>query len=291
MLEETNQDWFAVKQTANFPSPSLLVFPDRIATNIQHLLQIAGSPERLWPHVKTYKMPQIVEMHLAAGIRKFKCATISEAEMLGRCGVDEVLLAYQPIGPNLRRLAQLVKYFPTVSFATVVDDPGVLQQLQVTFAEQALPLKIFLDIDSGMGRTGIVPGEAAHELYRQIHEASGLEAGGLHVYDGHFRQPDFAARKAASDAGFVAVERFQQELEAAGLRVPTVIAGGSPTFPVHALREGVSLSPGTYALWDAGYAEICPELPFLPAAVLFTRVISKPGINRLCLDLGHKSLA
>jgi D-serine deaminase-like pyridoxal phosphate-dependent protein len=84
---------------------------------------------------------------------------------------------------------------------------------------------------------------------------------------------------------------LRRRLEREGLTVPRVVAGGTPTFPMHAARPEVECSPGTCVLWDAGYGTNLPDLDFLPAAVLLTRVISKPSRNRLCLDLGHKGLA
>ena len=80
-------------------------------------------------------------------------------------------------------------------------------------------------------------------------------------------------------------------LQAAGLHVPAVVAGGSPTFPVHAKRAGVQLSPGTPLLWDAGYAASYPDLDFLVAAVLVGRVVSKPAPGKVCLDFGTKAVA
>lgn len=70
-----------------------------------------------------------------------------------------------------------------------------------------------------------------------------------------------------------------------------MVAGGTPTFPFHAEREGVECSPGTCLLWDAGYAHQLPDLDFEPAAALLTRVVSRPTPNRVCLDLGHKAVA
>ena len=90
-------DWHIVENIQEVDSPALLVYPDRIGFNIQRMIEMAGSPEKLRPHVKTYKMSQIVEMQQRHGISKFKCATISEAEMLGNIGVKDILLAYQPV--------------------------------------------------------------------------------------------------------------------------------------------------------------------------------------------------
>ena len=77
----------------------------------------------------------------------------------------------------------------------------------------------------------------------------------------------------------------------AGLPVPSVVAGGTPTFPIHARRPDVECSPGTSVFWDWSYSTILPDLDFLPAVLLLTRIVSKPGENRLCLDLGHKAVA
>ena len=67
--------------------------------------------------------------------------------------------------------------------------------------------------------------------------------------------------------------------------------GGSPTFPIHAKRQEVEASPGTTLLWDERYSSSFQEMKFLHAAVLLTRIISKPTQNVICLDLGHKSIA
>ena len=80
-------------------------------------------------------------------------------------------------------------------------------------------------------------------------------------------------------------------IQAAGLPAPKIIAGGTPSFPIHAQRPEVECSPGTCVLWDYGYSSKLPDLDFLPAALVLTRVVSKPQSNRLCLDLGHKAIA
>jgi D-serine deaminase-like pyridoxal phosphate-dependent protein len=87
------------------------------------------------------------------------------------------------------------------------------------------------------------------------------------------------------------VAALKDELEMTRLTVPRVVAGGSPTFPIHARRPDVECSPGTTVFWDSGYGNKLRDLDFLPAALVLTRVVSKPGANRLCLDLGHKAIA
>lgn len=282
--------WFAIINAAEIPSPALLLFRDRIEANLAEMIRIAGGPGRLRPHIKTHKLPELVRRQVELGITKFKCATIAEAEMAAESGARDVLLAYQPVGPQIERLLELAVRHPGTGFGCLFDNLNSLAQLQQA-AKANTRLTLFLDLDVGQGRTGIQPDAGAYELYREMTRLPWVEAGGLHAYDGHLHDSDPAVRSAACDAAFAPVALLRRRLEETGLPVPTVVAGGSPTFPMHARRNGVELSPGTTVLWDAGYAQRLPDLNFLPAAVLLTRVVSKPAPNRLCLDLGHKAVA
>jgi D-serine deaminase-like pyridoxal phosphate-dependent protein len=142
-----------------------------------------------------------------------------------------------------------------------------------------------------MNRTGISPGGEAADLYARMTASPALDCRGLHVYDGHLRNPDPVQRGRDCDAAFEKARALAGRLKDSGLEVPAIVAGGSPTFPYHAKRHGVELSPGTTLLWDARYGQQFPEMPFLPAAALLCRVISKPAPQTLCLDLGHKAVA
>ena len=286
-----NEKWYEPKNPVDIASPALLIYPERVEQNIQHLLEIAGNVDRLRPHVKTHKLPQIVAMHQAYGIEKLKCATIAEAEMLANCGVKDILLAYQPVGPNQQRLIDLALKFPELQFGCLVDNETTLRQLSAKLGEANLTLNVWIDIDNGNGRTGIQPTAGAENLAKLIEDSPGVVFAGLHVYDGHFTGLPVEERTTGSNQAFKSVQTMAQHLEADDVAVPNIVAGGTPTFPIHALRQEVDLSPGTYSLWDVGYSNACPDLPFIFAAVLLTRVVSKPSANRLCLDLGHKAVS
>ena len=86
--------WYEVNNVQDIPSPALLVYPERVRHNVETMIKIAGSVDRLWPHVKTHKIPQVVQMQVSYGIKKFKCATIAEAEMVAENGAVKILLAY-----------------------------------------------------------------------------------------------------------------------------------------------------------------------------------------------------
>jgi D-serine deaminase-like pyridoxal phosphate-dependent protein len=284
-----DKEWYLVENIDELPSPSLIVFPDRVNENIERAISIVGDPARLRPHIKTHKMPQIIALHLRDGITKFKCATIAEAEMAARAGAKDILLATQPVGPNIKRLAQLFQKYEDVKFSTLCDNLKTAEQLAASFPLFGTPIPIYIDIDSGMHRTGILP-EQALDLYKAVSGLKNLRVEGLHVYDGHIHEPDPDKRKLLCDQGWQSVLNLRAALEQQGLPVPHVIAGGTPTFPFHAEHEDRECSPGTYVFWDFGYQKF-HDLDFLISALLITRVISKPAPDRLCLDLGHKAVA
>jgi D-serine deaminase-like pyridoxal phosphate-dependent protein len=285
-------DWFRLSNEAEVPSPTLLVYPDRITENVRRMIQIAGGAARLRPHMKTHKLAEVIQLQLKQGITKFKCATIAEAELTASAGAEEVLLAYPMVGPNIARFVMLMRAFPRTRFATVADNESLLESLSIAAVAAGVTLEVLLDVDAGMHRTGMEPGEHAAKLYRRLATLPGLRAGGLHAYDGHIHQVDPAERARAAEAAYAPVDALREELLRAGLPVPRYVVSGTPSFPVHARRRtDTELSPGTCVFWDAGYTKKCPDLDFLNAALVLTRVISKPGGNRLTLDLGHKSIA
>src|SRR5262249_23828028 len=107
---------YQVRDTANVFSPALLFYKDIIGQNIDRAISLAGGPARLRPHVKTHKTREIVLMEMAAGITRHKCATVAEAEMLAGCGVTDVFLAYNLVGPNCVRMARLAQAYPHCRF-------------------------------------------------------------------------------------------------------------------------------------------------------------------------------
>jgi D-threonine aldolase len=283
--------WYAIADVDAIDSPALLVYPERIAENTRRMIAIAGRADRLRPHVKTHKMSEVVRLQMAAGIRQFKCATISELEMVAQAGAPDILLAHQPVGPKIAKLVEISARFPAARLSTIIDDAGAAERLSAAFAHAERRIDVLMDIDVGQGRTGIRPGPRAIELYEHLSTLPGLQPRGLHAYDGHIKQSDPVERRQACDAAVAPADALRAELAKLGYDVSLFVAGGTPTFPIHATHADRQLSPGTCVLWDAGYATLAPDLDFLFAAVLLTRVVSKPAADCLCLDLGHKAVA
>lgn len=285
--------WFKIKNERAVDSPSLLIFRERVQHNIENMLRIATSADRLVPHVKTYKMVEVVQMQLAMGITKFKAATIAEAEMVAIAGGKFILIAHQLVAIKAERLARLQAKYPEVYFASLIDCEEMVTHLNNTFAKYGLVAHTFIDINNAMNRSGYEVNNSLLDFYTSLNQEKFpfLSCDGLHIYDGNFRQTDFEERKQAIDDAFVPVQEIIEKIENLGLPRPLVICGGTPAFTSHALRIGVFCSPGTCLISDWGYGESLSEQNFEWAGILLTRVISKPKQGYITLDLGHKAVA
>lgn len=286
----TPDDWYTIRTIATIDSPALIIYKDRVKENIDRLIAGIDDITRLRPHIKTHKSPEVSRMMLEAGIRKFKCATIAEAEMLAVAYAPDVLLAYQPVGPKAARLAKLAQKFPATSFSCLVDNVSSAQDISAVFERSHQPIGVYIDLNVGMNRTGILPEDALH-FFESGRSLKGICFKGLHAYDGHLRDPDLSVRTKQCDEAFQRVETLQQAIEKKFNTPLTIVAGGTPTYSVHRLRKGVECSPGTFIYWDKGYEQILPEQYYLHAALVITRVISKPTNDIICTDLGHKAIA
>lgn len=284
---------YAIDDTSQIVTPALVVFQDLVERNLDEMLRVAGGPDRLRPHCKTHKMREVVQLQLQRGITRHKCATLAEAEMLADAGVRDILLAYNLVGPNLERAARFQETFPHVALSVTADHPAPIAALGQLMHQRRRTIDVLLDIDTGQHRTGVAPDAGAERLYRLLADTPGLLPGGLHVYDGQNHQVDLAERTAAVMQVWQAAAGLRDRLVAAGLPVPRIVAGGTGSFPVFARIDDPALqfSPGTCVFHDAGYGRIFPDLQFTPAAVLLTRVVSRPTPTRVTLDLGYKACA
>ena len=284
---------YHIEDTAQIISPALVVFRDLVEENLRMMVAIAGDAQRLRPHCKTHKMREVVQMQLSQGIVKHKCATFAEAEMLATTGVQDVFLAYNLVGPNIARAVDFRQRFPGVTLSVTADHADPIQQLGQAMAAEKITIEVLLDIDTGQHRTGLPVGDMARQLYQQIAQTDGLIPGGLHVYDGQNHQVDIDERRQAVRVCWDNVVAFRDELVRSGHPVPRIVAGGTGSFPLFAeLSDNtIELSPGTCVFHDTGYEENFPDLDFQQAAVVLTRVVSRPTANRVTFDLGYKAVA
>jgi len=244
-------DWYQFNNSEKIDTPALLIYPARVISNINRLKQMVSSPSLLRPHVKTNKSAKVSSLMMDAGISKFKCATLAEAEMLGRCEAPDVLLAYQPTLVKLERFVQLILIYPKTTYSCLVDNETTADMISLIATVNNLVIPVCIDLNVGMNRTGIIP-EKALKLFYYLTTLPGIKFKGLHAYDGHIEDLNLADRTTHCDREFEPVEKLRKNIRGLGYPLPLLIAGGSPTFAVHAKRLNTECSPGTFVFWDKG---------------------------------------
>ena len=281
--------WYTIQDIDTIDSPALVIYKERVWQNILNAIRCVSNVRLLRPHVKTSKIAEVCAMMMEAGITRFKCATIAEAEMLAMINAPDVLLAYQPVGPKINRLAALVQQYPQTTFSCLVDHMDAAIGLSEIFTALNLSINVFIDLNLGMNRSGILPADAL-SFFTQLQNLPAINFAGLHAYDGHIHDMDDAVRKQRTDAAFGQVSAVAAQIRQGVRHEIQIVAGGSPTFQFHAQRN-VECSPGTFVFWDWGYGHLLPDEPYKYAALVITRVISIVNNTTITTDLGHKSVA
>jgi len=273
-------------------SPTLVIHLDLVRANLRRMLAHVGTPARWRPHVKTTKTPEIFAELLAAGVRHFKCATLREARVLletaGSTEID-LLVAYPLLGPALDPLGRLAAAHPAARLS-------ILVEAHETLARLPEGVDVFLDLDPGMRRTGIPVGD--RDAILALARAAGPRFRGLHHYEGHLHGA-LDERRARCFACYRALLALAAALESEGGLPPgELITSGTPAF-LHALAfpelESCAwthrVSPGTVVLHDLRSEEENPGLGLVPAAVVLSRVVSRPARDVVTSDAGSKSIA
>jgi len=296
MLRELSWDpRYAVCDTEDVLTPALVIYPDFIASNIERTLKLLnGNADRWRVHIKTSKLAHTLRMLVERGVLNFKCATTLELLVACRSGATDVLLAYPVMGANALRARDIANGFPEVRISVLAENDKQLQQWRGS------RVGIFLDINPGMNRTGIEQNklEEIVSLTRSI-AAAGLEFRGLHYYDGQFGSVAEGERTQAAQRGYDALLEIVGQLERSAIPVPEVITAGTPTFACSLAYDGFGsgkfvhrVSPGTVVYCDASsLAQLPEEYGYRPAALVLTRVVSRPHAGIVTCDAGHKTVS
>ncbi|MCK0148034.1 alanine racemase [Arenibacter sp. F26102] len=285
-----NNKTYNINLVDGIDSPALAVFPEIIQQNIQNAITIGQNENHniLRPHVKTVKCKEPILMAMRHGVYKYKCSTISEAEMLGDAGAKDVLICSQLSKTKAQRFNELLRKFPDTHFSSIIDNIPSAIVLSEVFSDSSV--SIFIDINIGMDRTGIPPNQVLR-LIKSVRKLPNIKIQGFHCYEGHISASDPIVRKALSEATFTQLNEIRIQAEQFIGKTLKLVIGGSPTFSFYANKPNVECSPGTIFLWDSGYSKLYKELPFTPAAVVLTRIIAIVSKHKLCLDLGYKAVA
>ncbi|SEP14760.1 D-serine deaminase, pyridoxal phosphate-dependent [Flavobacterium sp. CF108] len=285
------ENWWKIKSDINIDTPFLAAYEDRIRFNLERLIgSVNGDTQKLRPHIKTHKIGEILELFKIYNIKKIKCATIAEAELGAIHEIPDVLLAYQPIGIKKERWISLIQKYPDTSFSTIVDNLDSAKALNEIAKENDLELNVYLDLNTGMNRTGFSISEDWTALIDKIIKLKNLHFEGIHIYDGHLKGSAEERTNTASSSFSEIKEKTEAIEQKLGYELK-IVAGGSNTFPFYATQENVECSPGTFVFWDSNYQIHLPEQKFKPALVIVGTIISKPTNATLCIDIGYKAVA
>ena len=137
---------YLIKNSHLLETPALVLFPEIIEMNIKQMGKMSSDPLKLRPHVKTYKMAEVVKLQLNHGIKKFKAATFAESEMVAEAGAQDILLAYHIVGPNIKRAVNFVKKYPDVNFMVIADHIESISELNNAMVKAGETIEVLLDL-------------------------------------------------------------------------------------------------------------------------------------------------
>ena len=269
-------------------TPTLLL--DRAASdaNLAHLARFfADRPAKLRPHFKNHKCVTLAKRQLAAGsVVGITCAKLSEAEVLVDHGVQDVLIANQVVGPlKVTRLARLAQRARMTVAVDHWDQAAAISRAASTVGSV---VRLLVEVDIGMGRCGVRPGQPALDLARRLAELPGVEFAGIQAYEGHLVNVlDRAERGEQARAAMQQAIDTRRLIEDAGIPVACVSGCSSATYDSTGTMAGVDeIQAGTYATMDRQYQRLAPE--FQVALSVLVRVISRPTADKAVLDVGVK---
>ncbi|MDB5820909.1 MAG: D-3-hydroxyaspartate aldolase [Rhizobacter sp.] len=276
-------------------TPALMLDLDAFERNMKKMAAFADrAGVRLRPHAKTHRCAPIAIRQIEMGAVGQCCQKVGEAEALVRGGVRDVLVSNQVLDiGKLRRLAALAK---TATVGLCFDAVEQVDAASQAAQEFGVTLGALVEIDMGMWRCGVAPGEAAAVLARHIDASPGLDFLGLQAYEGKAQHvQEYADRAAAIETAAAAVRLSVAAIERSGLACKVIAGGGTGTF----MFEGLSglwteLQCGSYIFMDGEYAAIAgrdgaPYDEFEQSLFVLSTVMSTAGPGRAILDAGLKS--
>ncbi len=268
-------------------TPALLLDAGALEANLQTMASFFAHRHcKLRPHFKSHKCTTIARLQMKAGAVGITCAKLGEAEVVADTGIRNILIANQIVGPlKIRRLIDLCR---RVDPMVAVDSADNIRMLSESAVAAGVSLGVLVEVDIGMGRCGVAPGQPALALARLVASSAGLRFEGLQGYEGHcvdLRNENERVEKTRQSLKLLVETR--RLIEGSGLRVNRVSGGGTGTYTITGDFEGVDeVQAGSYAAMDWWYGDIRPE--FKQAMSVLATVISRPDRSRVVVDVGRK---
>jgi D-serine deaminase-like pyridoxal phosphate-dependent protein len=242
---------------------------------------------RLRPHFKNHKCPALASRQLAAGAIGMTCATVAEAECLVRHGVQSVLIANEIADPI--KIGHFIDLARQAEVMVCVDNEKIVDAIAMAARNQGIQPGVLVDIDIGLHRCGVQPGEFVLRLARSVLKR-GLRFRGLMGYEGRVRMAPGPEKVHACNSTSRLLIGCRALVESSGIPVDIVSTGGTSSYTVSGRCPGVTeIQAGSYLIMDTDYLQCCTD--FKPALTLLTTVISKTEAERAVVDAGFKTLS
>ncbi len=272
-------------------TPALCIELDALHRNIGRIADECRQHEIAWrPHMKGHKSPQIAHAQLAAGAIGLTCAKLSEAEVMAGAGVTDLLIANQIVGPaKMRRLSALRQMAAPL---VCVDHADQVAQLSEALTLSSPPLQVLVEVDIGLARAGVAPGQPTVGLARTISQTPGLRFGGIMGYEGHLLTlPDLREKEERVGEALDRLARTKQALEKVDLECAIVSAGGTGSYR-YTLKSPVvtEIQAGGIIFMDAFYRYSCQVEGYEYALKVLATVVSRPAADRAIIDAGRKAV-
>ena len=271
-------------------TPILIVDLDTLDANIGRMAAFfAAQPSSLRPHSKTHKCPQIARRQLAAGAIGITCAKVSEAEVMVDAGIERVLVANEVVLPEkIEKLAHLAR---RAEVMVAVDSAANVAALSAACRTANAELGVLVEVDIGMGRCGVRPGEEAVALAEKVVAAPELRFDGLMGYEGHLvLVADPSERATKVREALAPLGDTCALLADAGIPAAIVSGGGTGTYDVTGTTTPMTeVQAGSYVFMDSTYGPVRSE--FTPSLTLLTSVLSTTVRGGIVLDAGLKSIS
>jgi len=278
-------------------TPALIVDLDIFERNIARMAEFArGCGIALRPHAKTHKCAEIARRQIAAGALGVCTAKLGEAEALADACIDSILIT-SPVVTE-RGIGRLMRLNARMGdLMAVCDNPAIATKLAQAATAHGKKLKLLVDIDPGMGRTGIRPGNDASELVRMVARNPAFEFKGLQCYAGNLQHLESRNERRDKSLGALAeLADFSRAIRSEAIPLEIMTGGGTGTFDIdpdaHVLTE---LQVGSYVFMDRQYNEVWEKSdnqpPFETALFVQTTVISTNRDGLATTDAGFKAFA
>ncbi len=300
-LRDISPEPYKIAEPRVIPTPRLLLFRNRLENNIAKMKQLLNSINpsydlgQLCPHVKTHKSIWVTQQLIKNGISFFK-ATPNEIDMLLKAGVKKIFVSYPLLDHTAAHLAKLVRQNNHIEFYVQIGHPAHAKILHSVAQKYDISWNYFLDLDVGMGRTGLAIDEA-FSFYCSIPKDGRLHFSGLHAYDGHNHFETDTERRMTAERSMNNFMQVLRQFEQHSVKVDKTVIGGTPSFLQDLeilskinLDTRLYMSPGTWIYFDTKYHSLMPDT-FDIAACILTQIMDKPAHNRATLNIGHKRWA